>query len=251
MHWYDLLMLAILGWSILQGSRKGMAWQLAPIGSLILGYLGAYPLSTKWGAIFPEATTHKWASMLAAYLVIALVVHLVARIYRGSLERLKISAFDHHLGALFGGVKGALICLMVTFFAVGLTKESRETVLASHSGIAAGTFMRNIEPILPAEVHDFLQPYLPELPADERWVLQPAEPPKTPSVANQNDRPKLNLASNPNAAENRPSPWNWPPANNPPAETKKNNGERVRRAAAFLDDVIQFVDEIESQPPKR
>jgi uncharacterized membrane protein required for colicin V production len=54
---YDGVMLGIIVVCVIQGAMKGMAWQLAPIASLVLGYLLGVPLSAataQWfGGWFP------------------------------------------------------------------------------------------------------------------------------------------------------------------------------------------------------
>ena len=51
------------------------------------------------------------------------------------IDRLQLHRFDRLLGALIGGIKGAIFCAVITIFAVTLLGEKqRETIVHSGSG---------------------------------------------------------------------------------------------------------------------
>ncbi|HIF01403.1 MAG TPA: hypothetical protein EYQ63_31485, partial [Fuerstia sp.] len=104
-----------------------------------------------------------WISMFILYLGFSLGSFMVARILNSWLEKAKFKDFDRHLGGLFGLVKGAVICLVATFFAVTLSDSLKGTVLESRSGEAACYILDHIEPLTPEYFHEYLEKYQDEL----------------------------------------------------------------------------------------
>ena len=135
MDWYDGLMIGIIVLSALHGTWKGMAWQVAPIVSIVLGYVVAYPLSAQYAPWFGEhAPTNRFVALLAIYVAIALGVHLIARVFRSAIESIKMESFDRHIGTVLGALKGCLLCLAITFFFVSLSPKGRDHVLHTQIG---------------------------------------------------------------------------------------------------------------------
>ncbi len=122
MDWYDIAMLAVLGLATLMGAWKGMAWQLASLGSLILSYFLALRFSSQLAPLFGStAPWNRFVAMLVIYLVTSVIVWLGFRVVARFMDRIKLRDFDHQVGALFGFVKGVLLCLAITFFTLGLS----------------------------------------------------------------------------------------------------------------------------------
>jgi membrane protein required for colicin V production len=101
--------------------------------------------------------------MLGIYLVFSFITYAVARGYRDWLEKKRFEEYDKHLGAVFGFLKGAVGGLVLTFFLVGLSPRSRELVLGTYSGFAAGWIMHELRPVMPAELNGLLAPYMEKL----------------------------------------------------------------------------------------
>lgn len=189
---YDALMLLIVIISVLQGAWRGMAWQLAPIASLVLGYIVSYPLSTALAEYFGKPPLNRLWAMIAIYLVVSLFVYMVARSIRHSLERMKLVEFDRHLGAVFGGIKGVLFTVVLTLGLVSVSDQARELILKSESSTISARLMNTISPILPQPLNDLVHPYLknlndqlPEI-ADNPTYTLPAPPVLIPNrIANQ------------------------------------------------------------------
>jgi len=243
MDWYDGLMIGIIVLSALHGAWKGMAWQVAPIVSIVLGYIVAYPLSAQYAPWFGEhAPTNRFVALLAIYVAIALGVHLIARVFRGMIESMKMVNFDRHLGILLGAVKGCMLCLLITFFFVSLSPKGRDHVLQTKSGYAAGYVMRQIEPVLPGEVHDFLEPYLASW--NDQTTPSKVIPAfsKSTNSTDTNDRPKLSQLWD------RISP---PDQNESPAKNSSNSKNVGAAASAFVDEMIQMVNKSEKSKDSR
>jgi membrane protein required for colicin V production len=161
MDMYDLLMLFVIGANLLLGLWKGMAWQLASIGSLVLSYFMALRYSTTLAPMISLAPPlNRFVAMFLLYLASSLFVWLCFRAVSGFIDRLKLTEFDHHIGAVVGGAKGILWCVGITFFTLSLLPAAREQVLQSHSGHYIALLLNNANQVMPNEFHQVLDPYL-------------------------------------------------------------------------------------------
>jgi membrane protein required for colicin V production len=173
MDWYDIAMLSVLSLATLMGAWKGMAWQIASLGSLVLSYFLALKFSAQLAPIFGStAPWNRFVAMLVIYLATSLVVWLAFRFVAGFMDQIKLRDFDHHVGALFGLAKGVLLCLAVTFFALGLAPALREHIIGTRSGHYIALFLNKAETVMPPEIHQVLDPYIDKL--EDR--LNPKEP---------------------------------------------------------------------------
>ena len=164
MIWYDFVILAILVYTAWSGAQRGLVTQLAWIAALVLCFKFADKLAP---AIEPQINVEQplrhWIAMFVLYLGFSLGSFLAARILNSWMEQAKIKDFDRHLGGLFGLLKGVIIGLVVTFFAVTLSGSLKATVLQSKTGYAACVILDNIEPLTPEYFHEYLAKYRDEL----------------------------------------------------------------------------------------
>jgi membrane protein required for colicin V production len=164
MQAYDIIMLAVLAGSTFFGFIKGMAWQLASLSSLFMSYVVALKFSHLLAPhLGQQQPLNRIAAMLVLYLATSLAIWLIFRVVAGVIDRVKLKEFDRQVGGLFGAAKGVLLCVVVTFFAVGLSEEVREHILFSRSGHYIAVLLDKADPVLPEELHDVLGPYLHEL----------------------------------------------------------------------------------------
>jgi membrane protein required for colicin V production len=165
--WYDVAVLAVLGYSVFRGARKGIVWQLAVIGAIVLCFTFAQSFSLAIAPFFAvEPPLNRWLAMLVLYAVFSFLSFAAARKLRGWIEAAKFEEYDRHLGAVFGLVKGVVFCLVMTFFAVTLSGKFpglREQVFDSYAGKAAAIAMDRLHPVMPDELHDVLAPYIHSL----------------------------------------------------------------------------------------
>jgi uncharacterized membrane protein required for colicin V production len=160
--WYDVGMLAIVAYTTIRGAAKGIAWQLAAIAALVLCFVFAAPLSKIVApSIHVEPPLNRWIAMLGIYLAFSFACFGAARMLRGWLEAIRFEEYDRHLGALFGFLKGATFCLVVTFFVVCLSESGRDYVLRrTRAGRLAGQTLDQMAAVMPAELESVLSPYL-------------------------------------------------------------------------------------------
>jgi membrane protein required for colicin V production len=154
MQAYDVFMLTVLGAAIAWGAWKGLAWQIASIASIGLSYFVAVnfrgPVSQLFHYQPPE--WNNFLAMLVLYLGTSLVIWVAFNLIRDFLEKVQLKEFDRQVGGLVGGVKGVLICTVITMFTVGLgTETQRQAVFTSRSGYYIAMLLQKVEPLLPAE----------------------------------------------------------------------------------------------------
>ncbi|MFH1268119.1 MAG: CvpA family protein [Planctomycetota bacterium] len=160
---YDLLMVVILVLATVFGAWKGMAWQIASLASLVVSSIVAMQFS---GQVAPYISSHepwnRFIAMLILFAATSATVWVAFRLVAGLIDRVKLKEFDRQMGALFGLAKGALFCLVITFFAVTLSEGFRQKVLRSHSGKFTARFLQRATPAMPQEVRDVLGKYIDE-----------------------------------------------------------------------------------------
>jgi len=178
LHTYDLLMLLILAGTTIFGVVKGMAWQLASLGSLIVSAGVAIHFSSPLAPYFSEhAPWNRFLAALVIFLVASAAIWWLFRLVAGVIDRLRLKDWDRQLGGVFGAVKGVLYCMVVTFFVLGLSEPLRQSVLASRSGYWMAVAVRKGYPLVPPEVQAVIGEYIDEF----NRRLDPAAP--LPSAA--------------------------------------------------------------------
>jgi membrane protein required for colicin V production len=160
---YDGVMAAVLIVAMARGAWRGITWQLASIGSLVLGYLFSYPISALIAPRLsgpPEAA--RAMAMGGAYVVVSAAVFGAAWMVRGTIRKLKFDAYDRHMGMMLGGVEGVAVGILGTMLVVSVAPGTRTPIFTSASGKVVNEIVSHVGPILPAEVHSALAPYWPK-----------------------------------------------------------------------------------------
>jgi membrane protein required for colicin V production len=165
-QFYDVLMLAVILVTTLLGARKGMAWQLAALASLIVSAFVAVRFSTVLAPyVGNDPQWNRYIAMLVLYLGTSLGIWLAFRMVAGIIDRVKLQGLDRQIGGLFGFTKGVLLCLVITFFAVTLSEWARQNILNTNSGHYITLLLQKGTPLLPDEVRGVLGKYIAELEA--------------------------------------------------------------------------------------
>ena len=197
---YDIVMLAVLGVTTFWGYRKGLAWQIASLAAIGISYFVAYNFRDRVAAqIDMEPPWNTFLAMLGLYLGTSFAIWLMFRMVSGAIDQAKMKDFDRQLGAIFGAAKGALLCVIITMFAVSLLGENlRVRIVSSRSGLYIARFLDRSEAIMPPELHEVLDPYLRKV--DER--LQPAlTPPGYADPGSQFDFPETDWTGQANRSQ--------------------------------------------------
>lgn len=160
MVWYDFAILALLVYTMWSGAQRGFVTQLAWIAALVLCFKFADKLAP---VIEPQINVEQplkhWIAMLILYLAFSLGCFMIARILNSWMEKAKFKDFDRHLGGLLGLLKGGIIAMVITFFAVTLSESLQATVMKSYTGPAACWVLDTIEPITPDHFKEYLEKY--------------------------------------------------------------------------------------------
>jgi membrane protein required for colicin V production len=173
---YDLVMLGILAVAAVLGYFKGMVWQLAWIAGIVASSTVAIRFGGRVAPFFgQQAPWNRLTAMLALYAATSIAVWLIFRVISGAINAVHLSAFDHQLGLLLGLAKGALLCVVVTFFAVTLAPAYRSQIVASQSGRLVAELIVRADTYLPKEIHDTVDPFVKQF---EQQLQNPAGSPR-------------------------------------------------------------------------
>lgn len=168
---YDLVMIGLLAVTALLGYFKGMVWQLAWIAGIVASSFVALRFAPQFAHLFGQQEPwNRFLAMLALYVGTSLAVWILFRLVSGFINAIHLSAFDHQLGLLLGLAKGALLCIVVTFFAVTLAPDYRHQIVASRSGRFVAELIVRADSYLPKEIHDTVEPFVDQF---ERQFAQP------------------------------------------------------------------------------
>src|SRR5580693_4515957 len=105
---YDGVMALVVIFATIHGYWKGATWQIAPIMSLVLGYMIAMPMSVTTAHYFGDPPQNRLYALVSIYIGVSLIVYLMVRSFRAGIDKAKLTEFDKHIGALLGLVKGLL-----------------------------------------------------------------------------------------------------------------------------------------------
>lgn len=239
MAWFDVVALIVIGVSAFQGAWRGMASQLAPIASLVIGYLVAIPISKDLAPWFgTEAPGNRFLAALVMYVAISFAVHMVTGFFREALTQLRLASFDNHLGFLLGGAKGLAICMLMSFFGIGLSEKSRETILATRTGKLSASAMRQIEPLLPGEVRDLLNRSFEAI-VDSNNPL-PIAPPRLPTRRYLDDERDSRRFPEEYTENRWASDWD---ADEPAPSNRSRIETPPRRPSAFLKEAARVIED--------
>lgn len=167
---YDLVMLTVLAGATAFGAWKGLAWQLASIGSMVVSYIVSVRLREPVSQMI-DATPpwNKAIAMLILFVGTSLIIWIAFRFVSESINRFKLKEFDRQVGALFGLAKGVVLCVIITLFAVTvLSVEKRQTVIESRSGYYIAVLLDRAHGLMPEEFHTAVHPYLHTLDPEMR-----------------------------------------------------------------------------------
>ncbi len=160
---YDAAMAGVVVAGMIWGAWRGVTWQLASIASLILGYIASHQISPQIASHFgSDPVIARALSMMAVYATVSGGVFLVAWSFRAILRRMKFEAFDRHLGMLLGGMEGAILGMVVTFFVVSLAPQTRDPIYSSPSGKVVASVIDAVGPTVRVETKQVLAPFVEE-----------------------------------------------------------------------------------------
>ena len=177
---FDLVVVGVIVLALLHGAWKGLAWQLAGIFSLIAGFGVALPLSAPLAHFFGStAPLNRFIAVAVLYALVSLGIYLATFYYREGIQKWKLDNWDRHLGGVLGAIKGYLLCLTLTFFAITLFSGLRDPILTRPTGKLMAYTLHAVHPVWPAGFHAIIHSYIEhDVEPDESPT--PAPPPSSP-----------------------------------------------------------------------
>lgn len=156
---YDWILIGILLMATVMGVFRGLASEVTSIASMIGSYVIAYQFRGALAqSIRADPPWNTFLAMLILFVVSSLILSVLVRMASILVNRLKLNEYDRHVGAVFGLVKGVLMCGLATLFAVTLCGERvRNTVFESRGGHAISNSLDRNELVVPTEVARFVR----------------------------------------------------------------------------------------------
>jgi membrane protein required for colicin V production len=115
MNWLDVVLLLILAASVYTSLRKGLSREVIGLVTVVVALvLGIWFYGTAAAYLIPYVSSRSAANFggfLLVFCGIMLAGALVSFIVGRFLRVTGLSIFDHALGALFGAVRGLLVCV--------------------------------------------------------------------------------------------------------------------------------------------
>jgi len=178
---YDLVMLGILAAAAVLGYFKGIVWQIAWIAGIVASGFVAFRFAPVVAPFFgQQAPWNRLLALLVLYVGTSLVIWLLFRVVSGAINAVHLSAFDHQLGLLLGLAKGALLCVVITFFAVTLAPAYRGQIVASRSGRIVAEIIVRADELLPKDIAESVDPFVKQfeerLRSGEAAAVAPGQP---------------------------------------------------------------------------
>ena len=159
---YDIVILILVGWLTLRGAMKGMVSQLAAIAAVLVSFWAA----VRFGPVLEPVMQSNfnaqppWNKVLAltvAFVGASIAVMFLHRIVARIICLIRMRKFDRLCGALFGFLKGVLIGMILTFFAVMLSEQTRELATQSRSGKIFVRLIQRSQSLLPKDVSTLIE----------------------------------------------------------------------------------------------
>lgn len=162
MQSYDLFMLVVMAGAIFFGIWKGLAWQIASVAAIFVSYFVAMTFRSQLaGLISAEPPWDHFLAMFILFIGTSMAVWILFGFVRSSIEKMHLKSFDRQAGGALGAVKGALLCIIVTLFAVSLLgEETRQAICSSKSGGYIARALTHLDGVVPQEIAQYVDPYI-------------------------------------------------------------------------------------------
>ena len=162
MQGYDILMLGVMAVAVIRGYSKGLAWQVSSIAAILLSYFVAYRFKDRLSPHIDMADPWRGlVAMMVLFVGTSLIIWFIFQNIRGAIEKAKLRDFDKQLGAIFGGIKGAAWCTVITVVALTFLQPGMsEQIVHSRSGGYIARIISSSKRLIPSEVQEVVQPYL-------------------------------------------------------------------------------------------
>lgn len=151
--WADIVILAVLVVSVLVGLWRGLLFEVLSLVGWVVAYLAAQllgPVLAPWLPVGAQGSgLNQVVSWGVAFLIVLVIWSLGARLVRMLVAASPLSGLDRLMGAGFGLIRGALICLLAVLVAgmtpVRQSQQWRDSELLPWIQVA----LLDLKPMLP------------------------------------------------------------------------------------------------------
>lgn len=159
---YDIAMLVIFLGAIVFGYWKGLAWQIASLAALVVSYVVAVNFRDQLAVhLQVDEPWNRIGAMLILFLGTSLVIWAIYSSVSKSLKKNELKGFDRQAGAILGALKGGLLCMVVTMFAVSFLGEGvHEKIDHSKFGPYIEKGIWQVSDFVPDELARFVNPHI-------------------------------------------------------------------------------------------
>ncbi|MDO8636712.1 MAG: CvpA family protein, partial [Dehalococcoidia bacterium] len=138
MDWLDIVIIALLFFSVIMGLKQGLISSLLSMAGFVLGLaLAARYYSVLAGKLsfIPQETIAKVTAFLLILFAVSLAAGLLAWIAKSAVHAVMLGWLDHLGGAVFGFISGAyflggILAVVVRFSVLGLERTINSSALA-------------------------------------------------------------------------------------------------------------------------
>ena len=155
--WVDIALLAVFLLSVLIGLWRGFVFEIVSL----LGWLVAFIIANSAGPFLAglvpldsvDPQVRLWAAYIVVFVLVLITCTLLARMLRALVAATPLSFVDHLLGGAFGGVRGALILVVVATLVMLSPYANSTTWKNSHGALWLGLALEGLKPILPQSLN--------------------------------------------------------------------------------------------------
>lgn len=158
---FDVIVFTVFIALIVRGVWTGMIAQIVSAGSYFVCWLAASRFAF---LIAPSIPAEEPWNQVGAMAVLFIAAMVAVRFFRTVLEtfvkKLHLDGLNKLLGGGLGGIKAALICMVLTFFAVTLSETSRNVVFQSKTGHYLADLITKTSAFVPKDSCELLREQL-------------------------------------------------------------------------------------------
>lgn len=132
---YDLFVIAFLLFCMFRGGMRGFFSQLVSIVALVASWYLASRYGDHLEPYIPLKDPLKGTvAILVTFILLVMGIRILSKMIGGMFSGAVFKEINRQMGALVGLVKGCVICLIITFFAVIACNTTKNMVIGSQSG---------------------------------------------------------------------------------------------------------------------
>jgi len=170
MNILDIILLILILAAAVSGFTKGFFVELASLLSLILGILAGVKFSPQVQIWLSKILSWspgniKLVSFILIFIIVAIIIHLVARAFENTIRALSLGLLSRFAGALFGALKAAFFLSILILLITNI--ERYTTTIIPRETKKESKFYGPIENLAP-NILPFLKSYQDDEPAKKK-----------------------------------------------------------------------------------